>query len=117
MTVNFPPRPDCGVLSDSIPLFFIGSNRVGLWIAREAGGSTGGIFLFKKSALRFPKRNSAPIGCATRFLTERFELDLENSGNRLIAWMGAALNLVTRYIPDYPPPIPIMEKRRKAEWQ
>jgi hypothetical protein len=36
MTVNFPPRPDCGVLSDSIPLFFIGSNRVGLWIAREA---------------------------------------------------------------------------------
>jgi hypothetical protein len=54
---------------------------------------------------------------AARFLTERFELDLENSGNRLIAWMGAALNLVTRYIPDYPPPIPIMEKRRKAEWQ
>ena len=50
-------------------------------------------------------------------LTERFELDVENHGNRLIGWIGAALNVLARYVPDCPPPIPIMEKRRKAEWQ
>jgi hypothetical protein len=61
--INFPPRPDSGVLSKSIPLFFIARNRVGLWIAHMAEGRTGGIFLFKKSALRFAERNSAPIGC------------------------------------------------------
>ena len=33
---KFPRRPDAGVLSKSIPLFFIGRNRNGFWIAREA---------------------------------------------------------------------------------
>ena len=50
------------------------------------------------------------------FLAERLELDVENPGNRLIAWFGALLNLVTRYVPDYPPPIPLLERQRKAEW-
>ena len=47
MTAKFPRRPDSGVLSESIPLFFIARNRAGLWVAREAEGHTGGIFLFK----------------------------------------------------------------------
>ena len=33
------------------------------------------------------------------FLAERSELDVENQGNRLIAWIGTLLNLLTRYVP------------------
>jgi len=117
VTAKFPHRPDFGVLSESIPLFFIARNRVGLWVAREAEGRIGGIFLFKKSALHFAQRISAPSGCATMFLAECFELDVENRGNWLIGWIGAALNVVARYIPEYPPPIPVMQKKQKGEWQ
>ena len=38
---EFPRRPDSGVLSETIPLFFIGRNGRGLWIARDAAGRTG----------------------------------------------------------------------------
>jgi hypothetical protein len=117
VTAKFPDRPDFGVLSESIPLFFIARNRVGLWVAREAERHIGGIFLFKKSALRFARRISTPSGCATMFLAERFELDVENCGNRLIGWIGAALNVVARYIPEYPPQIPITQKKQKGAWQ
>ena len=117
MTAKFPRRPDSGVLSESIPLFFIARNRVGLWVAREAEGRTGGIFLFKRSALRFAERNSGPHGCATMFLAEHFELDLANHGNRLIGRIGAVLNVLARYIPEYPPPIPMLQKKQKGEWQ
>jgi hypothetical protein len=90
---KFPRRPDSGILSESIPLFFIGRNKSGLWIAREAEGRTGGIFLFRRSALGFAKTNSAPTGCATMLLAERFELDVENRGNPFVAWLDAALQL------------------------
>jgi hypothetical protein len=49
------------------------------------------------------------------FLAERIERDVENQGNRLIAWTGALLNLVTRSVRDYPPPIPLLERQRKLE--
>jgi hypothetical protein len=117
MTATFPRRPDSGVLSESIPLFFIARNRAGLWVAREAEGRTGGIFLFKRSALRFAERSSGPRGCATMFLAEHFELDVENRGDQLIGWIGAVLNVVARYIPEYPPPIPMLQKKQKGEWQ
>ena len=42
---KFPCRPDAGVLNESIRLFFIGRNRNGFWITREAEGRAGGIFL------------------------------------------------------------------------
>jgi hypothetical protein len=90
---KFPRRPDSGVLSETIPLFFIGRNKRGLWMAREAEGRTGGIFLFRRSAQGFAKRNSAPIGCATMFLAERFELDVENQGNPVVAWLDVALRM------------------------
>jgi len=106
-TAKFPRRPDSGVLSASIPLFFIGRNRSGLWIAREAEGRSGGIFLFKRSAFRFAQRRSAPIGCATMILAERFELDVENQGSPLVARLDKVLRRVRKLIPDYPPPIPI----------
>ena len=72
---KYPRRPDTGVLSKSIPLFFIGRNRNGLWIAREAEGRTGGVFLLKRSALRFAQENSEPVGCATMFLAGPINLD------------------------------------------
>jgi hypothetical protein len=73
--------------------------------------------LFKTSALRFAQRVSAPSGCATMLLAHRLELDVENRGNPLIGWLGAALNAVARYIPEYPPPIPITQKKPKGTWQ
>jgi hypothetical protein len=108
---EFPRRPDRDVLSETIPLFFIGRNGRGLWIAREAEGRTGGLFLFKQSAVRFAERRSAPIGCATMFLTHRMELDIENHGSPVAAWLDAALRWVVALIPAYPPPIPIARNR------
>ena len=56
----------------------------------------GGIFLLKHSALRFADRTTQPGGCATMFLSERFELDIENQGNPLVVRLGAASRLVFR---------------------
>jgi hypothetical protein len=112
---KFPCRPSFDVLSDSIPLFFIARNRVGFWIALDAEGRAGGIFLFRKSALRFAKKSCGTSGCATMFLADRLELDIESRGYRVIAWISAALDLMTRLVPDYPPPIPMLEKRCKKE--
>jgi hypothetical protein len=114
---NFPRRPDAGVLSKSIPLFFIGRNRNGLWIAREAEGRTGGVFLLKQSVLHFAQRKSARVGCATMYLAEPIELDTENLGNPLAQWLDAALRRMSEFIPAYPPAIPIKEKYRKGDWQ
>jgi len=114
---KFPRRPDSRVLSESIPLFFIGRNKNGFWVAREAEGRTGGIFVFKRSAMGFAKKNGAPVGCATMFLAERLELDVENRGSLLTAWLDAALRIAAGLIPDHPPPITIGRKKFKGEWQ
>jgi hypothetical protein len=75
---------DPGIVNEAIPAFFIGRNKEGFWVARDAKGRIGGIFLLENSALSFARRNSRPAGCATIFPSERFELDLENRGNPLI---------------------------------
>jgi hypothetical protein len=111
-----PKRPDARVLNRVIPLFFIGRNKNGFWLAREANGRIGGMFLLKRSALRFAQEASAPIGCATMFLAEPFELNTWNCGNPLVEWLDAALAISNRFIPAYPPPIPFGEKYRKREW-
>jgi hypothetical protein len=108
---EFPRRPGPAVLSEAIPLFFIGRNGRGLWIAREAEGRIGGMFLLRHSAMRFAERNSAPIGCATMLLADHIELDIENRGNPLAAWLDAALRRAAALIPAYPPPIPIARNR------
>jgi hypothetical protein len=91
---RLPPRPGPNILSEAIPLFFIGRNKDGFWVAREADGRIGGIFLCKQSALRFANRSTQPGGCATMFLSECFELDVENKGNPLVAHLCAAMRLV-----------------------
>jgi len=108
---QLPQRPNSRVLSESIPLFFIGRNKIRLWVAREAEGRCGGIFLFKRSALRFARSNSAPSGCATMVVRQPLELDIANRGNAFAERLDAVLRRIGRFIPEYPPPIPI---RRKA---
>ena len=82
-TTQLPRRPDASALSEAIPLFYIGRNKSGLWVVREAAGGSGGLFLFKQSAARFARRQSEPAGCAMMFLAEPFELDVENQGGRV----------------------------------
>jgi hypothetical protein len=94
-TAQFQPL-DPGVVNEAIPAFFIGRNKDGFWVARDVNGQIGGIFLLENSALSFARRNSEPKGCATIYPSERFELDLENSGNRLAARFGAWMRLAIR---------------------
>ena len=93
---EFPHRPDRRFLSESIPLFFIGRNKFGLWVAREAEGRAGGTFLLKRSALRFAAKYSAPAGCATMLLNDRFELDVQNQGNPLIVALEGIMRMIGR---------------------
>jgi len=87
-------RPlDAGILSEAIPAFFIGRNQDGFWIARDAKGRIGGLFLCKASAVSFARAQSRPAGCATIFPTDRFELDLKNSGNPLIPYLRPLMRL------------------------
>jgi hypothetical protein len=85
---------DPGVISASIPTFFVGRDRDGFWLARDLKGENGGIFLFKNSALAFARRASRPLGCATILLSERLELDVENQGNPLISCLKPLLRLM-----------------------
>jgi hypothetical protein len=91
-TAPFQPL-DPAIVNEAIPAFFIGRNKEGFWLARDAKGKIGGIFLFESSALSFARRNSRPMGCATIFPAERFELDLENQGNPLIVHLGPLMRL------------------------
>jgi hypothetical protein len=92
-------RPDARVISEAIPLFFIGRNNNGFWVVRGADARTGGMFLFKRSAMRFATRNSKPVGCATMFLTEPFELDVENKGSLSAMQLAAAMRVAARRLP------------------
>ena len=79
---------DPEIVSASIPAFFIGRNRAGFWVAREAQGRMGGIFLFKSSAVDFAREASEPSRCALIFPSETVELDIANRGNPLIGQLA-----------------------------
>jgi hypothetical protein len=89
-TTQLPRRPDAAVISEAIPLFYIGRNKNGLWVAREAEGCIGGIFLTRRSAVRFARESCEHTGCATMFVSEPLELDFENRGNLFVAERAAA---------------------------
>ena len=78
-------RPGPQDLSEAIPVFFIGRDSRGHWVAREADGKSGGLFWRKQTAIRFARRSAWPARCATIFPAESIELDLENRGNPLLA--------------------------------
>jgi hypothetical protein len=92
VTAEFQPL-DPGIVNETIPAFFIGRNKEGFWVARDVKGRIGGIFLLEDSAVSFARRNSLPSGCATIYPSERFELDLENNGNPLVAPLGPLMRL------------------------
>ena len=89
-----PLDPD--VVNETIPAFFIGRNKQGFWVARDVNGRIGGIFLFESSAVSFARTNSGAAGCATVYLSEPFELDLENRGNPLVAQLASLIRLARR---------------------
>jgi hypothetical protein len=95
VTAEFLPL-EPGIVSEGIPAFFIGRNKEGFWIARDAKGQIGGIFLLENSAVSFARRNSRPAGGATIFPSDRFELDLENQGNPFVAQLGWFKRLAMR---------------------
>jgi hypothetical protein len=97
VTVTAPFQPlDLDIVSAAIPAFFIGRNKDGLWVARDAKGKAGGLFLFESSALSFARSNSRPTGCATIYPSEGFELDLRNRGNPLAARLVTLKRLAMR---------------------
>jgi len=110
---QLPPRPDATILSDSIPLFFSGRNRNGFWVAREAAGRCGGLFLLKRSAARFARKKSAPAGCATMFVTQRLELDVPNQGSRLVPPLAATMDAAGRRAPT----LAVFVGMAVAEWR
>jgi hypothetical protein len=92
-----PFRPlDPDIVNETIPAFFIGRNKEGFWVARDVNGRIGGIFLLENSALSFARRNCQPAGCATIYLSERFELDLANAGNPLVQQLASLNRLASR---------------------
>lgn len=97
VATQFKPL-DGDIISDAIPAFFVGRNKEGFWVAREAKGRIGGLFLLKSSALSFAKCNSLPTGCgcATIQPSDLFELDLENRGNPLVPHLGSLKRLALR---------------------
>ena len=89
-------RPAAEVLSNAIPLYFIGRNRLGFWVARDCERHSGGLFLRKTAAVQFAKRKCGSRGYATTFLNDRFELDLVNSGNRLVGVLAVTAGVIAR---------------------
>jgi hypothetical protein len=96
---EFPHRPDADIISETIPLFYIGQDHSGFWVARESEGRSGGLFWSRQSALRFARKKSEPAGCATMFLGGPFTLDVENRGSRMAVPAAAVLNAVARRAP------------------
>jgi hypothetical protein len=94
MATQLPRRPDSSALSEAIPLFYIGRNKSGLWVVREAAGASCGLFFLKQSAARFARQQSEPAGCAMMYLAEPFELDVVNQGSRIAGLLAAASKAV-----------------------
>jgi hypothetical protein len=91
-------RPGSDVLNAAIPVVFIGRNRHGFWVARDADGKFGGLFWNKESALRFVKRAAASTGCATVFPQAQFELDIKNDGSPLIGCISVVRRFLTPHV-------------------
>jgi hypothetical protein len=98
---KFPKRPNFSVLSEAIPLFYIALNNHGLWVAREAEGRCGGVFLLRRSAVRFAQQKTAPDGCALMFLDDPCELDVTNEGGRIVEPLTAVIDIARRRAPTF----------------
>jgi hypothetical protein len=99
--LEFPERPDSTLLNETIPLFYIGQNRKGRWVVREAGGRCGGLFLFRRSAVRFAREESEASGCALMFINKPLELDIANRGSDFAEPLTEAIDAVKRGAPRF----------------
>jgi hypothetical protein len=90
ITAELFRRPDPVILNATIPVFFVGRNTDGLWVARDADASSGGLFLLKSSAVRFARHARLPFAPTIITLADRVELDIANSGNRHAARFATA---------------------------
>jgi len=97
--IDFPKRPDLTVLNETIPLFYIGQNKKGLWVVREAEGRSGGLFLFRRTAVRFAREQSEATGCGLMFLNKPLELDIENCGSDIAEPLAATMDVAKRRAP------------------
>ncbi len=97
--IDFPRRPDLTVLNETIPLFYIGQSKTGLWVVREAEGRTGGLFLFRRTAVRFAREQSEASGCGLMFLNKPLELDIDNRGSDIVEPLAAAIDAAKRRAP------------------
>lgn len=98
-TAKFPKRPDLTVLSETISLFYIARNSRGFWVARDSERNCGGVFILRRSAVRFARNKTAPAGCAMMFLNDTLELDIENQGSRLVEPINNAIDFAWRWTP------------------
>jgi hypothetical protein len=73
-------RPGPEVLNETIAVIFIGRDRDGFWVVRDAEAKFGGLFWRKQAAFDFARTNASPGSYAAVFPQARFELDLEKSG-------------------------------------
>jgi hypothetical protein len=93
-------RPGPDVLSETIPVVFVGRNHDGFWVARDAEAKFGGLFWRKQAALDFARKyiatHAVAIGYAAVFPQARFELDMPNQGNPLVDGFGFAKRLLAR---------------------
>lgn len=101
VTAKFPERPGLAVLSETIPLFYIALNNRGFWVARDSAASCGGVFMLRRSAVRFARDKSAPAGCAMMFLSGALELDIDNQGSGLVETINKAVDLAWRFAPTF----------------
>ena len=64
------------MLNGTIPVVFIGRNRDGFWVARDAEAKFGGLFWRKQAALDFAKATPPPADTPPCFRKRAFELDM-----------------------------------------
>ena len=57
------------------PIFMIGKDSSGHWVAQELGGMRGGVFVDRAGALRFAKAESKHEQCAIVCVSGILELD------------------------------------------
>jgi hypothetical protein len=91
-----PQRPDPNVVSDAIPLVFIGRNKDGFWVARDADTKVGGLFLSKFGAERFAHRRKRLFAAATMVLPQGLELIGKNRGNPLVDYIAVVKRVAVR---------------------
>lgn len=93
-------RPDADTLDPDIPLFLIGKDKDGFWVALEAHNCAGGIFFTERGARKFAKHWAGPRGCATMAVSEPVELDFRGEGNVLIPLIKALKPKATYRLPS-----------------